>query len=173
MDTRNAEIRDLDRLAIGRQQKVLRLYVAVNYAVLMGMAEASAYLFDVSQCGIECRPTRSYQALQIAPGQIFQDQIMKDRSRQVAGRSMSDAANDIRVANAVECYRFVLKILDKGSLQVRVEVILEKDIQGLDHDILVRRLRRGKDIAGQNDLGITSPPELLANVVSLVQSAVV
>ena len=82
---------------------------------------------------------------------------------------MSESANDVRMPDAIESYSLVLKILDKRPLEIRVEVILQENVQGLYHDEIVRRIRRGKDIPGQKDLGVASLPKPLLNVVSFVQ----
>src|ERR1043166_1949230 len=97
---------------------------------------------------------------------------MKDSTIQVARGSVAETADDVRVTNAVQSDRFVLEILDQRPLQIVVKIVLEKDIQGLYHDLLMRRLKRCKDIVGEIDLGIAASAKLLVNIVSAVESAV-
>ena len=85
---------------------------------------------------------------------------------------MTDAADDVRVTNAVESDGFVLEIFDKGAFESSVEVVLQKDVKGFDDNRTVRRLGRGDSVAGHKYLGITAFPKLLADIVSPIQTAV-
>ncbi len=50
--------------------------------------------------------------MQITACEVFEDEIVKYGASQIACRAVPYAADDIRMANAVESDGFVLKILD-------------------------------------------------------------
>jgi hypothetical protein len=86
---------------------------------------------------------------------------------------VADAADDVRVANAVEGDRFILKVLDQSPFQIGVEIVLQKYVESLDNDRRLRRLRRSERVFRQKDLSITPTPELLQDVVPSIESATV
>jgi len=59
---------------------------------------------------------------------------------------MSETANDVRMTNAVQGYGLILEVLDKGSLKVRIEIVVEKDVEAFDDNEAVRRLLRRQGI---------------------------
>jgi hypothetical protein len=44
------------------------------------------------------------------------------------------------MADAIECDRLVLKILDQRTFQIVVQIVLQKDIEGFYDNLFVRRL---------------------------------
>ena len=82
---------------------------------------------------------------------------------------MTEATDNIRMPNAIEGDRLILKILDQRSLQVGIEIILEEYIKCFYDDESVWRVMRRKHIAGQKDLGVAALPEPLLDVVSFVE----
>ena len=139
----------------------------------MSMGEPRTDLLDITDRSLERDPALSHGVLQVAAGQILEYKVMKDGSLQIAGRAVSDAADDIRVPNAVKGDRLILKILDQRAFEVGVEVILKKDVQGLDHNGAVRRLWRRERVPGDKYFSITAAAESVADIVSLVQPAVI
>src|SRR5204862_2338582 len=89
------------------------------------------------------------------------------------GRAVADPADDVRMTNAVERDRLVLKILDQGPLEIVIKIIMQEYVQRLDDDLAVGRLCRCERVTGEKDLGIAALPEPLANVISLIEPAVV
>src|SRR5688500_18087324 len=106
----------------------------MNDAVAVRVTETRADLFDISERFLERRLAVPDKLLQVTAGQVFENKIMKDRASQIPGRAVPDAADYVRVANAIERDRLVLKVLDKCSLEVVVEIVLKKDVQGLYDD---------------------------------------
>ena len=117
-DAGDAEVGDLYRFAVLCQQQILRLDIAVNNAVAMRVAKPGTDLFEILQSGLERQPLFAARFLQIAAFKIFKHKIMKDGAPQIAGRAMADAADDVRVTNAVESDRLVLKVLDKRPFEI-------------------------------------------------------
>ena len=81
---------------------------------------------------------------------------MKNRAAKVPRRAVPKAADDIRMANPVESNCFVLKIFDQCSFQIGIQVVLKKDVKGLDNDLTVRRLRRCEHVAGKVNFRVTA-----------------
>jgi hypothetical protein len=151
----------------------MRLDVPVNYAARMGVAEAGTYLLDVFRASFYRNTGFPYGILQIAAGQVFENEVMKNRSPEIACRAVADAAYDIWVSDLVEGNGFILEILYERAFQIGVEIVLQKDVKGLDDDGRMCRLRRCQDIASEVNFGIASPPERFTDIVPLVESAVV
>ena len=139
----------------------------------MRVAEAGANLLDIIQGLLKRYLLFAQKTLHVTAGQIFENEVMKNRAAQIAGGAVADTADDIRMANAIERSGFVLKILDESSLKVRVEIVLKKHVERLDNDLAVRRLGRSEYVAGEKNFGITAAPELVANVISLIEPAII
>jgi hypothetical protein len=65
-----------------------------------------------------------------------------------------------------------LKILNERTFQIRVQVVLHEDVEGLDNDDAMGRLWRRERVAGNVDLSVASSSELLVNIVSPVKPAI-
>ena len=63
LDFGDAEVCDLDRVLVCREQKVLRLYVAVYNAVLVRVRESGADLFEVEERAFERQRVFAYKRL--------------------------------------------------------------------------------------------------------------
>src|SRR5258706_8975532 len=135
----------------------------------MRVAEAGANLLDIIQGLLKRYLLFAQKTLHVTAGQIFENEIMKNCTTQIAGGAVADAADDIRMANAIEGNGFVLKILDESSLKVGVEIVLKKHVERLDNDLAVRRLGRSEYIAGKKNFGITAESELVAYIISLIE----
>jgi pyruvate-ferredoxin/flavodoxin oxidoreductase len=79
---------------------------------------------------------------------------MKDHAAQVARCSVAEPADDVRMADAVERDRLVLKVFDERSFEIGVKVVLHQHVERLDHDLAVRRLRGRDRVARKKDLGM-------------------
>src|SRR5438105_1856997 len=108
------------------EQKILRLDVAVNDALLMRMTEARAYLLDVSEAVLETYFLPPNKLLEVAAGHVFENEIVEYHSVQVAGGAVADPADDIGVPHAVESDGLVLKIFYKRALKIGVELVLKE-----------------------------------------------
>jgi len=116
------------------QKKVLGLDVAMYDAAFMCMAQTRTDLFEMIESFFERRFLPPHVRLQIAAGHVFEDKVMEDHSLQIAGSPVSEAANDVRMPDAIEGECFVLKILYKGPLEIGVKIILQKYIERLYND---------------------------------------
>jgi hypothetical protein len=114
----------------------------MNYPVLVCVAKAGTHLFDIAQHLSERHTPLPAGLLKITAGQILQDQIMKHGAAKIPSSTMAETAYYIRMSDPIQRDRFVLKILDKRSLEIRIRIVLEKYIQGLDHNQVMRRMRR-------------------------------
>src|SRR5688500_1716016 len=172
METSNTEVRDLNSLPVLCQQKVLGLDVTVNYVVAMRVPEPRADLFDITHRLLQRQVSLSSCFLQITALEILKYEIMKDGASKIARGTVAEAANDVRMSHAIESDRLVLKILDQCPFKIGIEIILEKNVQRLDDDTLVRRARRRHYVVRDKDLGIAAASQLLLHVVAFVQPAI-
>jgi len=140
--------------------------------VLMGMPQSGTNLLEIMKSTSERDLLGSGRFLKVAALHILQNEVMKDRAGKVAGSAMAQAADDVRVADPVECDRLVLKVLNEGSFEVCIKVILKEYIKCLDDDLPMRGLRRSERIAGDEDLGVTSPTEKFDHVIPFVDPAI-
>jgi hypothetical protein len=97
---------------------------------------------------------------------------MENRSRKIASATVPKPADHVRMADAIECDGFVLKILDERTFKIGIKVILQKDVQRLYDDLAVRGLRRRKGVTRDEDLGVTPAPEKFDYVVTFVDPAI-
>ena len=97
---------------------------------------------------------------------------MKYRSCEVPSCSMSEPADNVRIANTVEGDRFVLEVLDQRPFKIGIEIVLEKHVKRLNNDLTVWRLGRSESVTRNEDLGVTPAPEQFDNVITLVDPAI-
>jgi hypothetical protein len=86
---------------------------------------------------------------------------------------MSEPADYVRMSNAIERNSLVLKVFYQSAFEIVIDLILQKNIQRLDDNCVMRRARRGKYVAGNEDLGVTSAPEMIEHIVPLIQPAII
>ena len=141
--------------------------------VPMCMAKAGAYLLDVLKGVLNRQDPFAAKLLEIAALKVFEDEIVEDRSLQVACSSVAEAAYNIRVSYTVERYGFILKVLDQRAFQIIVQIILQEYIQRLYYNFEMRRIRAGQCVASEKYLSITAPPQFPFDVVTPVQPAIV
>src|SRR5919206_1846199 len=82
---------------------------------------------------------------------------------------MTEAADDVRVAHAVERDGLVAKVLDERALKLRVGHPLQVRVERLDDDEARAALRRGR-VARHVDLRVAPAPEAVEHVVAPVES---
>ena len=148
MDPRDAKVGYLHCFAIFRQQQIMRFDIAVNNAVPVCMPQSGTNLLNILDRGAKQKLFLAGRFLQIAAREKLENDVMKKRAGQIASCAVSESANDVRMPDAIKSYSLVLKILYKRPLEIRVEVILQENVQGLYHNKIVRSIRRGKDIPG-------------------------
>jgi hypothetical protein len=169
----DAEIGDLHCLVITRQKQILRFYVAMNYTVRVRMTKTGTDLLDVVQRLCERYSSLSQKPLHIPARHVLENKVMEHRPVQVSRRAMAQTADNIRVTDAVEGDRFVLKVLDQCSFQVFIQIVLEKDVERFYDNRAVSRLGRGYNVTREIDLGVAAAAELLPDIVPFVQPAIV
>ena len=81
---------------------------------------------------------------------------------------MTEAANDIRVANLVERDRFVLKVLDERLFKFGVGCALQRDVERLDDDLIVIMSL----VVGDKHFGITAAPEQARHKIAIINNTV-
>ena len=74
----------------------------------------------------------------VAARKILEHDVVKRGAREIDGGAVSKPIDDVRVTNAVECDRFVLKIRNECFFEFRVRSVLKIEIQGFDDDALRR-----------------------------------
>src|ERR1051325_4300799 len=75
----DAEVRDLDCFLVSREQKVLRLDVAVNDAAIVRVREPRADLFEVKQYALKRVRLLAVARRHVAARKIFEHEVMKGR----------------------------------------------------------------------------------------------
>src|SRR5215813_14073749 len=95
---------------------------------------------------------------------------MKGSAAEVDCGSVSETADDMRMTNAIQGNRLVLKILNQRSFQVWILIALQQDVEGFDNYFLEPDLRRRK-VTGNVNLCITPLTETVFNVVAIIKSA--
>lgn len=95
---------------------------------------------------------------------------MKSCTGKINCRPVSEAADNVRVADAIEGDGLVLKILNQSSFELRILVTLKQDVQGFDYH--TAELCIGcRAIAGHVYFGITTTTKTVFDVVAAVESA--
>src|SRR6185503_6870135 len=94
---------------------------------------------------------------------------MKGRSGEIDCRAVSETIYDVRMANAIECDCFVLKVRDERALQFDVGRVLQVEIQGLDDDRARGAFGRGV-VVGDVDLRVAATSETLEDIVAAIKS---
>ena len=93
---------------------------------------------------------------------------MKRRAGKVSRRAVAEPANDIRMADFVERYGFVLKILGERLFKLGVGRALQGDVERFDDDRLVCVAL----IVGDKDFGIAAATEQARHEVAIINYAV-
>src|SRR4029077_10970545 len=95
---------------------------------------------------------------------------MKGGAGKINSGSVPEPADDIRMTDAIERYRFVLKILYQRVFKSFVWGVLQEHVQSLD-DYGFRSVV-GRGIVGSNiDLGVAAASETFNDVVTTVEPA--
>lgn len=95
---------------------------------------------------------------------------MKSSSVKIDSGAVAQAADNVRVPHAIECDRFVLKILDQRAFEIGILVTLKQNVKGFDDDI-AKSFVGGRQVARHINLGITAAAETVLDVVAIVESA--
>ena len=122
--TRHAEVSDLNYLAIGSQQQVLRFYVAVNHAVLVRVSQAGTNLLQIKQSLLERQRIAARKGSHVATRKIFEDDVVKRCAGQIDCSAVTEPANDIWMTHAIKRYCFVLKVLYQRVFECFVRSVL-------------------------------------------------
>jgi len=165
---RHAEVRYLYDLLVGRKQKVIRFDVAVNDSLAVRVSERLGHLLKIKERIVEAERLAAAQIEQITARHVFQHQIMKARAREVCRCAMPQAANDVRVSHLVERNGFVLKILYKRLLKVRVGRALQGDVEGFDDYRLVRM----QLVVSKENLRVAAATQAAIYEVAIIKYAV-
>jgi len=95
---------------------------------------------------------------------------MKGGAGEVDSGAVTEPADDIRMTDAIERYRFVLKILYEGMLERLVRGVLQEHVQRFD-DYGFRSVVGGGIVVSNIDLGVAAASETFNNVVTTVEPA--
>ncbi len=98
---------------------------------------------------------------------------MEYRPGKVACGSVSEPAYDVWMSYAIKCNCLILKILYKRTLQILIRIILQEDVQSLDYNYAVRRMRSGKNISCLENFSIAAASQPFQNVISPIYPAIV
>ena len=63
---------------------------------------------------------------------------MKYGPDEVACRAMANAADDVRMADAVKSDCLVLKVLDERTFQISIQIVLQENIQSFNYNFFMR-----------------------------------
>src|SRR4026208_2291773 len=101
MNARDAKVSDLYRLEVACQEQIMRLDVAMDHTLHVGMPQAGANLLQIIDSRFGVGASFPAITLQIAARQIFQHEIMKCLSSQVLCGAVTQAADDVRMTDAI------------------------------------------------------------------------
>src|SRR5262249_30899115 len=109
----HAEVGDLKRAVIGAEQEVVRLEVAVNDPLVVGVGQRLAGLFEIEERLFERQRIAWAGAAefeQVAARHVFERQVIKRRAAQVGGGAVPPSQDHVRMAYGVERDGFVLEV---------------------------------------------------------------
>src|SRR5689334_4110482 len=139
----------------------------MNNAAFVGVRETGTDLLEIEERTLNRQRPRARQRVHVAAGKILEHDVMKRRAGEIDRCSVSETIDDVRMTNAIERDGFVLKVINKRPLKIRIGLALEIQIQRLDHDRAWRAFSRGV-VVGDVDLGITPASETFEDVIAVV-----
>ena len=95
---------------------------------------------------------------------------MKGGAGEVNSSAVTEPADDIRMTDAIEGYRFVLEILNEGMFERLVRCLLQEHVQRFD-DYGFRSVVGGGIVVSNVDLGVAAAPETFNDVITTVEPA--
>src|SRR5215211_4053289 len=141
----------------------------MDHATLVCVCESGADLFEIKERFLERQRSRLRKSKQVATRQILEHDVMEGRAREIDGGAVSKTVYNVRMANAIERDRFVLKVGDERALQFDVGRVLQVEIEGLDNDRALSAFGRGV-VVGDIDLRVAATSEALENIVAAIKS---
>src|SRR5690349_9191043 len=97
----HTEISDLYNVVVLRKEQVLRLYVAMDDAVIVGVPESGTNLFAIMQSLLQRDLLGSRRFLEVAALHKLKYEVMEYGSGKVTSRAMAKAADDVRMADPI------------------------------------------------------------------------
>src|SRR5262245_7250666 len=104
----------------------------MNHLPAVSKGERAANLFEIRDGLGQIQRTIPAQREQIAAGHILEHEIVERRLFQIRSCTMPEPANYVRMANFIQGYGFVLKVLDQRAFKVRIWSSLQEGIKRLD-----------------------------------------
>ena len=95
---------------------------------------------------------------------------MKGCAAEINSGAMTKTADDVRMPNPIERYRFVLKILYQRMFKGLIGSVLQEHVQSFDYHRLGSVI--GSGVVVRNvDLRIAAAPETFDDVIATIQPA--
>src|SRR6266446_2731413 len=133
----------------------------------MRMCQTGTNLLKIPKSFVNRERSSAASGSHIPARHELKHDVVKCRARKVDCRSMTESADDIRMPDSVQRYRFVLKIGNKCSFEFRVRLSLEIDVQCFDNNSFGIAFACGQ-IFGNIDLRITSTTKTFLNVIAAI-----
>src|SRR2546425_4671692 len=103
-------------------------------AALVRMREAGTDLLQIEERTIEAEFLFATILRHVTAAEIFQHQIMKCGAVDIERGAVTEAADDVRVTDAIESNCFILKILDESLFEISILITLKQHIQSFDNN---------------------------------------
>src|ERR1043166_4463559 len=100
--TSHAKVSYLHDFAIGSQQKILRLDIAMNHATCMRMGQSGTNLLEIEKRAVNRQRVAARERRHVAARKVFKHDVMKGRAGEIDGSAMPKTPDDVWVANAIE-----------------------------------------------------------------------
>ena len=95
---------------------------------------------------------------------------MKRSAVKIDSRAVAEATDDVRMANAIERDRFILKILNQRAFEIRILITLKQDVEGFDDDV-AKSFIGGRQVARHVNLCVAAAAQTVLDVIAVVESA--
>src|SRR5262249_15617029 len=147
-----------------------RFDVAMDYAALVRVRKSGANLLQIKQGAIQAQRLTTAERGHVTAAQVFEYDVMKSRAIQIDRRTVSQTTDGVRMADAVQSNRFVLKVLNESAFEFGVLVTLKQHVEGFDYHLTKPLVRRAA-VARNVNFSVAPATETLFDVVARIEPA--
>src|SRR5215813_11107326 len=111
---------------VRRKKNVIRLNVAMNDSLTMGVGECLGNLLEPRHSIVEIEFAASTQRPQIPARHVLKHEVVKRHACEICRCAVTEPLDYVRVPNSIQRYRFVLKVLDQSLFKFGVRSSLKR-----------------------------------------------
>src|SRR5262245_37560067 len=97
----------------------------MDHTALVCVCETGTDLFEIEKRALNRQRTRVGEREHVAARKILEHDVMKRCACEIDRGSVTQSIYYVWMTNAIECYCFVLKIVNKCSFELRVGCVLQ------------------------------------------------